>query len=100
MFYLVGSFRISSPGGSISSNPERTVLRKRAEDPGYIEVFQEREGSLNIKRLILMKGNHISQVKEFSTFLCMGRCKNMDSLKLFLSYAPQLSGTVACVFTS
>ena len=85
MFYLVGSFRISSPGGSISSNPERTVLRKRAEDPGYIEVFQEREGSLNIKRLILMKGNHISQVKEFSTFLCMGRCKNMDSLKLFLS---------------
>ena len=100
MFYLAGIFRISSPGDSISSNPGRTVLGKRGEGPGYIEVFQEREGSLNIKRLLLMKGNHISQVKEFCAFLCMGRCKNLDSVKLFLSYAPQLFGTVACVFTS
>jgi len=69
MFYLVGIFRISSPGGSISSNPERPVLRKRGEDPGYIEVLQEREGSLNIKRLILMKGNHRSQVKEFFPYI-------------------------------
>ena len=38
-----------------------------------------------------MKGNQITQVKEFSTFLSMGRYKNLDSLKSFLTYAPQLS---------
>ena len=32
----------------------------------------------------------ISQVKEFSAFLCMGRCKSLDSLKSFLSYVLQL----------
>lgn len=39
-----------SPGDSISSGPERTALRR--EEPGYIEVFQQRAGSRNIKRLI------------------------------------------------
>ena len=32
----------------------------------------------------------ISQVKELSTFLCMGRCKSLDSLKSFLSSVSQL----------
>ena len=40
-----------------------------------------------IKRLLLMKGNHISQVKEFSAFLCRGRCNSLGSLSSFLSYA-------------
>ena len=31
------------------------------------------------------------QVKEFS-ILCMGRCKSLESLISFLSYAPQLPG--------
>ena len=38
----------------------------------------------NIKRLLLIKENQISQVKEFSAFLCMGRCKSLGSLKSFL----------------
>jgi len=38
MFYLVGIFRTSSPGGSISSDPERTVLRRWGEESGYAEV--------------------------------------------------------------
>ena len=29
MFYLVGIFRTSSPGDSVSSDPERMVLRSR-----------------------------------------------------------------------
>ena len=40
---------------------------------------------------IIVKENEISQVKEFSSFLCMGRCKSLGSLKSFLSYAFQLS---------
>ena len=31
---------------------------------------------------------NISQVNKFSTFLCMGRCKNLDSLKSSLWHAP------------
>ena len=33
------------------------------------------------KRLLLIKDNQISQVKKFSAFLCMGRCKSLGSLK-------------------
>ena len=58
---------------------------------GYIEVLQQWTGSLNIKRLLLLKESQISQVKKFSAFLCMGRCKSLGCLQSFLSYASQLS---------
>ena len=35
-FYLVGNFRNSVPGDSISSNPERTALRRQGKKSGYI----------------------------------------------------------------
>ena len=57
-----------------------------------------RGGNLNIKRLLLIKENQISQVKEFSAFLCMGSCKSLGSLKPFLSYTSQLSGFSILVF--
>ena len=72
MFYSVGIFSTSSLGGSISSNPERTALRRREEEPGCTEVLWQRAASLNIKRLLIIKENQISQVKEFTTFLCIG----------------------------
>ena len=84
MFYSAGIFRTSSPGGSISSNPERTAPRRRSGEPGYIGVLQQRAGSLNIKRLLLVKENQISQIKEFNAFLCMGRYKSLGTLKSFL----------------
>ena len=101
MFHLVGIFRTSSPGDSISNNPEKTAHRKLGEEPDYIEVLQQRAGSLNSKRLLLIKGNQISEVKEFSAFLCMGKCKSLGSLKSFLSYAsPLLGASILCLFTS
>ena len=90
MFYAVGLFSTSSLGDSISSNPERTALRRPEEDAGYTQVLYPRAGSLNIKRLLLIKENQLSQVKQFSAFLCMGRCKNLGSLKSLLSYTSQL----------
>ena len=84
MFYLVEMFRTSSLGDSNSSNPKRTAQSRRGEKPGNTEVLQQRTGSLNIKRLLLIKENQTSQVKEFSAFLYMGRCKSLGSLKLFL----------------
>ena len=81
MFYLVEIFRTSSQGGSNSSNTERTALRRQGEEPGDIEVLQQTAGSLNIKRLLIIKENLIFHTKEFSTFVCMGRCNGLDSLK-------------------
>ena len=41
------------------------------------------------------------QAKEFSVFLCLGRCKPLGLLNSLLSYAPQLSGVKSCfLFTS
>ena len=91
MLYLVGIFRTSSPGDGLSSNPERTAPRRWGEEPGYREVLLEMASSLNIKRLLFIKENQISQVKEFSNFLFMGRCKSLGSLKSFFWYASQIS---------
>lgn len=71
LFYVVGNFRSSSLGDSISTDPERTALRRRGEEPGSIEVLQQRAGSLNVKRLFLIKENQVFQVKEFSACLWM-----------------------------
>ena len=55
MCYLVRIFRTPSLGDRISSNSERTALRRRGEEPHYIEVLKQKAGSLNIKRLLLIK---------------------------------------------
>ena len=57
-----------------------------------MEVLQPRAGSLNIKRLLLMKENQIAWVKEFSAFPSVGRCESLGSLKSLLSCACQLPG--------
>ena len=41
----------------------------KRDESGYIEVWQQRAGSLNIKKLLLIKGNKISIIKEFRAFL-------------------------------
>ena len=41
----------------------RTALRKRGEEPGYIEVLQQRACSQNIRRLLLIRRNQISNTK-------------------------------------
>ena len=43
--------------------------------------WQQGTGSLNFKRLLLIKENQISQVKGYSTFLCKERCQSLGSLK-------------------
>ena len=62
--------------------------------------LQQGAGSLNIKRLLLNKEKQVSQIKKFSTFLCMERCKSLDSMKSFLSHASQLSAaSIPCFFS-
>ena len=69
MFYSMWIIRTLSQRDSISSDPERTTLRRQGEEPGYTEILQQRAGSRNIKRLLFIKENHTSQVKGFSVFL-------------------------------
>ena len=57
----------------------------------YRNFCNKRSGSWNIKRLLLIKENQISQVKELSTFLYMRKCKSLGSLKSFLWHALQAS---------
>lgn len=40
------------------------------------------------KKITAKHKEQISQVNDFSTFLCMGRCKNLGSLKFFLRCVP------------
>ena len=70
----MGIFSTLSRGDSLSSDPEKTAPRRRGEEPGCIEVLQQRAGSLNVKIVLLTKEKQISQVKEFAAFLRMGRC--------------------------
>ena len=38
----------------------------------------------NVKRLVQLKENQISQMNEFVTFLCMGRCKSLGLMQSLL----------------
>ena len=83
MFYLVDQTEDLSLGGNISSNPEKIHSDELRGELGYIGVLQQKAGSWE-NRFLLIKENQISQVKEFSAFLCMGRCKSLGSQKSFL----------------
>ena len=67
LFYLVEIFRTSSLGGSISNNPERTEICSEEvhRKLGHIQVLQQKLGNQEHQRLLLMKENQISQIKEF-----------------------------------
>ena len=78
MFYSVELLNFS-PGVSLLALKDCSEEIRR--EPGYIGVFATK--TQNIKRLLLIKENQTSQVNEFSTFLYMGRCKSLGSLKSF-----------------
>ena len=97
MFYLADKTEDLSLGHSISDRSEGLVWRGQGGARIY-EFLQQRPGGQNFKRLLLIKENPLSGVKEFSAFVCMGRCKSLGSLKSFLCYAPQLSGASILCF--
>ena len=68
-----------------TSNPgDGKGLLWREKSQGIQKFWQQRPGSQNTKRLLLIKENQVSQVQEVKAFLCMGRCKSLGSLKYFL----------------
>ena len=83
MFYLADFLRTSSPVRSLSECSEG-LLRRGKGGARIYRSFCNKTGSRNIKRLLSIKENQTSQDNEFRAFLCMGRCKSLDSLKSFL----------------
>ena len=57
----------------------------------YMSFCNKESGNWNIKRCWLKKTRHL-KFKEFSAFLCIGRCKSLGSLKSFLWHTAPLSG--------
>ena len=50
---------------------------------GGVNIYrslQQGAGSLNSKKLLLIKDNQVSQVKELGIFLCVGRCKSLTDI--------------------
>ena len=97
MFYSVDILRTSSPGDRTLRSLWRTTPKRQVGGQDIQEFLQQRPGSQNIKRWLLIKENQLSQVKEFSAFLCMERHKSLGSLKAFFWNAPQLSrASISC----
>ena len=95
MFYLSDKTQDLSLGHSISGNSERLFRRGKGGQPGYIRVFATKDQVVGIKRLLSIKENQIYQVREFSAFLCMGRCKTWahcnHAFDMHLSYLGPVS---------
>ena len=84
--------------GATSQVAWETALRSQGKESGDKKVRNEGGRQSEHQRWLLTKENQIAQVKEFS-FLCMGRCKHLGSLKSSVSYVSRLSGASSCVFT-
>ena len=54
----------------------------QGQESRYIEVFATKTRQLEHQRLLLTKENQIAPVDEFSTFLSVGGCRSLGSLKL------------------
>ena len=73
--------RTLSPGDSISGDLKRIVSEEMVgEGARLYRSLQQGAGNLCIKRLLLIKENQISHIRDLA-LLCMGRCKYPDLLK-------------------
>ena len=68
-----------SAGHGISDNSKRLLWRDEEGSQDIQGFLQQRPDRQNIKRWLLMKENHGSQVKEFKAFLCIGRWTSQPS---------------------
>ena len=68
MFYLVGIFRTSCLGGNISSSSERTAPKRQGEESGYIEILQQRGGSLNVKRKVAQRCPILCDLMDYTVY--------------------------------
>ena len=86
-FYLGTLLRI------VAKVAPRNCSKEVREEPGYMSFCWEKNPAVEHQRLLLITHTHThththpSWVNDFSAFLCVGRCKNLGSLKFFIRYA-------------
>ena len=83
---------LRTSGDIISNNPKKTLPRRWREEPGCVGVLQQRAGSLNVKRLLLIKENSYLKLKNLEFFYVREIARVLGSLKSILWSAPQISG--------
>ena len=95
-FYLAALLSTITWGGSFSDSSEG-LFQKVREESGYIEIFAEKKTKqthlVERRKITANHKNQTSQVNNFCAFLCMGRHKSLDWLKLFFWSASYLSRT-------
>ena len=78
-----------SLGYSLSGSSEELSQRREGGARRYKSFLLKKQKTTAIKgvkhqNITANHKNHISQVNDISAFLCMGRCKSLGSLRLFL----------------
>ena len=94
MFYLVGIFRILSQGNSISSDLRELLWGGEGRSQVIQKFFNKGQVVWMSKIDCKLKKTRYLKLRNFSAFLCMGRCERPGSLKSFLWYILQLSRPV------
>ena len=85
--FIQGLTEDYSPGDSLSVALREQLQRGRGEASLYMNFFGlEIHAVKHTSWWKIMLITNISQVNDFSAFLCMGRCKKLGSLKFFLRY--------------
>ena len=64
----------------------RSCSEEIREEPGNTGVFAETKNVVEDYKITANHKKQASQVNDFSDFPCMGRCKSLGSLNLFLRY--------------
>ena len=82
--------------GDRLSDALRNCSEEVREEPGYIGVFAVKTKWSEHQKITV--NDQTPQVNEFSTFLHMGRCKSLGSLKSFFDMHLTYLGPVSCFF--
>ena len=80
-----------------SQEPWESCSKEASRGVRLYRSLQQGADSLNIKRLLLIKENQVSQVKGSSIFIFMGRCKSLGSPRSFFPEHLSYLGPVICV---
>ena len=68
-YVLFGGFTEDLSLGRSLSDGSEELLQRGERGPGFVGVLQQKPGSGNIRRELLIKEKQASQINEFSTFL-------------------------------
>ena len=86
--FLVGIVSPSNPGRQLLKRPGESCSEEAGEESSHIEFCSKEQVLWTTKYYCWLRKTRY--FKEFSTFLCMRRCKGLGLLKSFLLYASQL----------